>query len=113
MLVDALTRLEAGETVIEPELIQLLLRSGRGRTAADELSLREHEVLALMAQGMSDKGIAEDLFVSLNTVGTHIRRIFMKLSIRDGSSSNRRVLAVLRWLDDSQPQPQPQPPSRN
>ena len=103
MLDDALTRLSAGQTVVDPDLVQLLMRSGRGSTTAEQLSARERDVLELMAQGMSDRGIASKLFVSLNTVGTHVQHIFAKLEIPDGASENRRVLAVLRWLADTQP----------
>ena len=60
-----------------------------------------------MAQGLSDRGVADALVVSPDTVGTHIRHIFTKLSLAEGASDNRRVPAVLRWLDDAQPRPLP------
>ena len=109
MLQDALTRLAAGQTVVDPDLVEQLLQSERGRSATGQLSPREREVLALMAQGLSDRGIAAVLFVSLNTVSTHIRHIFAKLAIAEGAADNRRVLAVLRWLEDAQPRPSSPP----
>lgn len=105
MLATAIGRLTTGHTVVDPDLVTMLMRSGRDRTVAAQLSAREQDVLKLMAQGLSDKGIAEALVVSLNTVGTHVRHIFTKLAIPEGVSENRRVLAVLRWLEESQPRP--------
>ena len=94
---DALERLSAGETVLDPELTEQLLRH-RSATVRVALSVREQEVLRLMAEGRSDRGIATQLFISPNTVGTHVQHIFDKLGIPDGTVDNRRVHAVLRWL---------------
>lgn len=95
-LQEAIERVGRGETVVDPELVRSLMRSRRGPLAA--LSERECQVLALMAEGLSDRGIAERLVISLNTVGTHVRHIFTKLDLPDTSTDNRRVHAVLAWL---------------
>lgn len=97
-LSDALRRIAAGETVIDPELVQALLQSANRAGSLATLSTRECQVLGLMAQGLSDRGIAEQLVISTNTVGTHIQRIFMKLGLPDTDNDNRRVHAVLTWL---------------
>ena len=67
----------------------------------DELTDKEHDVLRLMAEGLSDKGIAAQMHVSLNTVGTHVRQIFQKLRLSGSPANNRRVLAVLAFLQRS------------
>jgi DNA-binding NarL/FixJ family response regulator len=95
---DALRRISAGETVIDPELVRVLLHSASRAGPLATLSAREHEVLALMAQGLSDRGIAERLVISLNTVGTHVQRIFTKLDLPATANDNRRVHAALTWL---------------
>lgn len=97
-LADALDRLDTGDCVVDQEVTAALLRQSPVE-AAVSLTARERDVLALMAQGRSDRGIAEQLSVSLNTIGTHISRIFRKLEIPDTEADNRRVHAVLRWLD--------------
>jgi DNA-binding NarL/FixJ family response regulator len=102
-LTSALTRIAAGGTVVDGELVELLLRFRREDTPLGSLTEREVEVLRLMAEGMSDKGIATSLFVSTNTVGTHIRHIFSKLGLADGVADNRRVLAVLEYLQRTRP----------
>jgi DNA-binding NarL/FixJ family response regulator len=102
-LTSALTRIAAGGTVVDAELVALLLRARRDDTPLGTLTERESDVLRLMAEGMSDKGIATSLFVSTNTVGTHIRHIFSKLGLADGVADNRRVLAVLEYLQRTRP----------
>jgi DNA-binding NarL/FixJ family response regulator len=97
-LTDALQRIAAGETVIDPELVQTLLQSANRAGPLATLSSRECQILGLMAQGLSDRGIAKQLVISINTVGTHIQRIFMKLGLPDTGNDNRRVHAVLTWL---------------
>jgi DNA-binding NarL/FixJ family response regulator len=67
----------------------------------DELSGRERELLALMASGMSNAGIARELFLSPKTVETHVRSIFMKLGLPPEGGSHRRVLAVLMYIQDN------------
>lgn len=68
-------------------------------SALAALTPRERDVLHLMAQGLTDRGIAARLFVSLNTVGTHVQRVLRKLDLPDDTNCNRRVLAVLAYLD--------------
>lgn len=97
-LSDALRRIAAGETVIDPELVRVLMQSVNRANLLTTLSGRECQILGLMAQGLSDRGIAEQLVISINTVGTHIQRIFMKLDLPDTGNDNRRVHAVLTWL---------------
>jgi DNA-binding NarL/FixJ family response regulator len=97
---DALRRICAGETVIDPELVRVLLQSASRTGPLATLSTRELQVLGLMAQGLSNRGIAEQLVISLNTAETHIQRIFTKLGLPDTAHDNRRVHAVLTWLHD-------------
>ncbi|ADU11281.1 two component transcriptional regulator, LuxR family [Micromonospora sp. L5] len=96
----ALHRVAAGGSVIDPEVVgQLLARNRRPDTALAELSPREHEVLALMAEGLGNGAIAERLFVTDGAVHKHIRSIFAKLSLPPDDRAGRRVTAVLRYLD--------------
>ena len=99
VLDQALGRVASGETVIDPELVQVLLRAGCPPETSP-LTARERDVLGLIAEGLSDRGIAERLVISTNTVGTHIQRIFTKLGLSDSANDNRRVRAVLRWLEN-------------
>jgi DNA-binding NarL/FixJ family response regulator len=98
-----LARLAAGEVVIDKTVVQLLLDSAGLPDPLTSLTPREREVLGLMAQGLTDRGIAERLFVSLNTVGTHVQHVLRKLDIPGSVSDNRRVLAVLTYLDNQPP----------
>lgn len=98
ILDDAMRRVAAGETVIDEELVRVLLEAVRRADPVAVLSAREQEILALLAQALSDRGIALTLFISPNTVGTHIQRIFTKLGLPDSPGDNRRVHAVLTWL---------------
>lgn len=98
VLQDALRRVAAGETVIDSDLIALLLGN---KTVADHvgrLSVREREVLELMAAGRSNKGIASHLFIDEKTVESHVSRILTKLDLPQEPDDSRRVLAVLTWL---------------
>jgi len=95
--VDALTRVAAGGTALDPEVVaQLLGRSRRDGLAA--LTPREREVLERMAEGLSNAGIAAALVVSERAVEKHVANIFLKLDLPPSESDNRRVLAVLRYL---------------
>jgi DNA-binding NarL/FixJ family response regulator len=89
----------AGASVVDPSLVQELVRARRRRDPLDALSPREHEVLALVAEGASNAGIAARLFVSEGCVEKHIRRILIKLDLPESESHHRRVLAVLRFLE--------------
>jgi DNA-binding NarL/FixJ family response regulator len=92
-------RIAAGASVVDPSLVQELVRARRRRDPLDVLSQREREVLALMAEGASNAGIAQRIFVTEGTVEKHIRSILMKLDLPDSETEHRRVLAVLKFLE--------------
>jgi len=96
--VAALQRVAAGETVVEPSLVRDLLSAPAAGNPLAELTPREREVLALIAQGRTDRGIGEALFVTRKTVEAHVRSIFRKLDLPVDASENRRVHAVLAFL---------------
>ncbi|WP_330261894.1 response regulator transcription factor [Streptomyces sp. NBC_00539] len=98
--IDALRRVAAGGTALDPQVVaQLLLRRGGGADPLERLTPREREVLALMAEGRSNAGIAAGLVVSESAVAKHINNIFSKLDLPPAEGAHRRVLAVLRFLD--------------
>jgi DNA-binding NarL/FixJ family response regulator len=97
-LSDALRRLRRGECVLDSAIVTRLLNRSREPGPLDELSPREHEILALMAEGHSNPRICELCFLSPKTVESHVHNIFMKLGLREAPVSSRRVLAVLRYL---------------
>ena len=96
--VAALGRVAAGETVVDPALVAQLLDRPREHDPLAELTAREREVLALMAEGLTDRGISERLYVTPKTTETHVRHIFGKLGIPASPAHNRRVHAVLTYL---------------
>jgi DNA-binding NarL/FixJ family response regulator len=98
LLADAIHRVHRGETVVDPELVDLLLHRPATRNRLDELTAREREVLALLAQGLTDRGIGERLWLTPKTVETHVRHILSKLALPADTQHNRRVLAVLTYL---------------
>jgi DNA-binding NarL/FixJ family response regulator len=98
VLADAIHRVGQGETVIDHELVELLLQRPATRSRLAELTEREREVLALLAEGLTDRGIGERLWLTPKTVETHIRHILAKLNLAPDGSYNRRVLAVLTYL---------------
>jgi DNA-binding NarL/FixJ family response regulator len=100
-LSQALHRLAEGGTVVDPDVVGELIASRRNNDVLNDLTDREHDVLRLMAEGLSDKGIAAQMHVTLNTVGTHVQHIFRKLRLSDNPANNRRVLAVLAFLQRS------------
>lgn len=98
VFLDALRRVASGGTALDPEVVsQLLLR--RHRDPLDRLTPREREVLAVMAEGRSNAGIAAALVVSESAVAKHINNIFAKLDLPHTEGDHRRVLAVLRFLE--------------
>ncbi len=95
---DAVERVRSGGTVIDPEVVaQLLARAARPVT--DPLSDRERDVLALMAEGRSNRAIADRLFIGVAGVEKHVTNIFLKLHLAPAADDHRRVLAVLRYLE--------------
>ena len=100
VVVDALRRIAEGECVIDPTIVSRLVGRPRDESALTELTEREREVLALMAEGHSNEGICRKLFLSPKTVETHVRHILLKLGIGETTAYHRRVLAVLAYLRD-------------
>jgi DNA-binding NarL/FixJ family response regulator len=94
----ALERVAAGGTALDPEVVDQLFRASRKKGGLDSLTPRERQVLALMAEGRSNAGIAAVLVVSGGAVEKHVASIFGKLGLPPDDSDNRRVLAVLRHL---------------
>jgi DNA-binding NarL/FixJ family response regulator len=97
-LVEALQRVASGECVVDRAVVDELLARRRRVDPIAELTPREREILALMAEGRSNQGICRTLWLSPKTVETHIRGAFAKLGIRGAPEDNRRVLAVLAYL---------------
>jgi DNA-binding NarL/FixJ family response regulator len=97
--IDTVKRITGGASVVDPSLVQELVRARRRRDPLDVLSQREREVLALMAEGASNAGIAQRIFVTEGTVEKHVRSILTKLSLPESETDHRRVLAVLKFLE--------------
>jgi DNA-binding NarL/FixJ family response regulator len=97
---DAITRIAAGGTALDPEVVTGLLNATRHTAALDALTPREHDVLALMAEGRSNSAIADRFSVSERAVEKHIGNIFSKLALPPSDSDHRRVLAVLAFLNE-------------
>lgn len=95
---DALRRVSEGETVLDPEVVQQLFASTRRSDVLAGLTTREREVLGLMAEGRSNAAIATTLFLSAGSVEKYVTNIFGKLGLPPSEGDNRRVLAVLRYL---------------
>lgn len=98
VLLDALNRIHRGETVIDPDIVTRLLSRQRTTSSLDRLTEREREVLTLMAEGRSNAGIAEELFLHTKTIEHYVASVFTRLGLENTSADNRRVLAVLTWL---------------
>jgi DNA-binding NarL/FixJ family response regulator len=96
--VDALRRVGAGGSVIDPDVVASLLSRRRDRDPLAALTAREREVLGLMAEGRSNQAICERLYLTTKTVETHVSRIFTKLGLPPGANDHRRVLAVITFL---------------
>jgi DNA-binding NarL/FixJ family response regulator len=95
---EALARVAAGGTALDPEVVSQLLGASRHASGLVGLTPREHEVLSLMAEGRSNAGIASALVISPGAVEKHVASIFGKLGLPPAEGDNRRVLAVLRYL---------------
>ncbi len=95
--IDAVERVANGGTALDPEVVAQLF--ARRRSPIDDLTARESEVLALMAQGFTNRAVADQLVVSDGTIEKHTSSIFAKLGLEQSTTDHRRVLAVLRWLE--------------
>jgi serine/threonine-protein kinase len=98
VLIDALRRIDEGETVVDPTIVARLLARRRLDNPLEQLTKRERQVLELVAEGRSNRAIAQTLFVTESTVEAHVKQIFSKLALDSGPDSHRRVLAVLAFL---------------
>jgi DNA-binding NarL/FixJ family response regulator len=96
----ALDRVVAGGTAIDPEVVTQLMSRTRRDDRLERLSPRELDVLALMAEGLGNTAVAERLVVTEGAVHKHIRNIFAKLDLSPADQTDRRVAAVLRYLED-------------
>lgn len=97
-LVDAVARIDAGDVVVDPTIVSGIFGRRRRVDPLEELSEREREVLALIAEGVANRAIAGRLFITERTVEAHVTSIFRKLRLPDVADVNRRVLAVLEFL---------------
>lgn len=97
--VSAVRRVAASGAAVDPRVVEAALNRPRADDPLSELTDRERDILALMAEGRSNSGIATALFLSPKTVEAHVRNILMKLELPLDQGENRRVLAVLRYLD--------------
>ena len=95
--IDSVERVASGGTAFDPEVVKSLV-GGRRRSALDDLTDRERSVLALVAEGRSNRAIAKQLYLSSRAVERHVQAIFQKLGLPDSEDDNRRVLAVLALL---------------
>jgi DNA-binding NarL/FixJ family response regulator len=98
VLLDALTRVTSGASVIDPAVVAALLQRKRAAGPLDTLTSRQREILALMAEGHGNARICELLHLSPRTVESHVRSIFTALGLSESTDSSRRVLAVLAYL---------------
>jgi DNA-binding NarL/FixJ family response regulator len=95
---EAVRRVAAGGLVVDPSVVAQLVGRRRARSPIDELTEREREVLAVMAEGRSNQAICQRLHLSPKTVEAYVRAVFTKLGLHQGADDNRRVLAVLAYL---------------
>src|SRR6188472_4278571 len=101
VFIDSVRRVAAGGTALDSEIVARMMGRRRVRGPLDELSPRDRDVLREMAEGKSNRGIAETLFVSEAAVEKHVTAIFRKLDIEPTATEHRRVLAVVRYLRES------------
>ncbi|MFF4952693.1 LuxR C-terminal-related transcriptional regulator [Streptomyces chattanoogensis] len=97
--IDALERVAGGGTAMDPDVITKLLSAGSSNRRLERLTEREHSVLGLMAEGLSNQAIGQRLFLSESAISKYTTSMFGKLGITDDDNSNRRVLAVLAYLN--------------
>ncbi|MFJ2738365.1 LuxR C-terminal-related transcriptional regulator [Streptomyces sp. NPDC087440] len=97
--IDALERVAAGGTAMDPAVIAKLLAGGTSNRRLEALTAREHSVLSLMAEGLSNQAIGRRLFLSESAIGKYTTSLFGKLGITDDDNGNRRVLAVLAYFN--------------
>jgi DNA-binding NarL/FixJ family response regulator len=100
----AAERVAGGGSALDPQVVARLIAPRNGAGPLAELSEREREVLALMAEGLTNTGIAKRLYLSERTVEAHVRHVLMKLDLPEGEDGHRRVLAVLAHLSATQDQ---------
>jgi DNA-binding NarL/FixJ family response regulator len=100
--VDAVSRVAAGGTALDPDIVARMIGRRRERGPLEALSPRDREVLSEMAEGKSNRGIAETLYISEAAVEKHVGAIFRKLGIDSSVTGHRRVLAVVRYLRESE-----------
>jgi DNA-binding NarL/FixJ family response regulator len=98
LFVESVRRVAAGGSALDPQVIQRMLGRRRSTSPLDELTPRERDVMALMAEGRSNGGIAAELTVTVAAIERHVTRIFDKLGLRQAPEDHRRVLAVLEYL---------------
>ena len=98
ILIDALRRIAEGDTVIDPTIVSRLVGNQHRRGALAALTAREQEVLAMIAEGLSNRAIANRLYLSERTVEAHVTQIFLNLRLPDSPDRHRRVLAVVAFL---------------
>jgi DNA-binding NarL/FixJ family response regulator len=96
--IDALERIAKGASVVDPALVQELVSARRPNDPLAVLSVREREVLALMAEGLSNTGITRRLWITASTVEKHVHSVLLKLNLPDTDDNHRRVLAVITFL---------------
>ena len=101
VFIDAVRRVAAGGTALDPEIVARMMGRRRMSGPLDELSPRDRDVLREMAEGKSNRGIAETLFISEAAVEKHVTAIFRKLEIESTATDHRRVLAVVQYLRES------------
>ena len=98
VFLDAVRRVAGGGSALDPEVVQRMVGRQRHESPLDDLTPRESQVVALMAEGRSNQGIADELIVTVPAVERHVTSIFSKLGLRTAPEDHRRVLAVLQYL---------------
>jgi DNA-binding NarL/FixJ family response regulator len=98
LFTDAVRRVARGGSALDPEVVQRMVGRRRTGSPLDDLTPRERDVLTLMAEGRSNQGIADELFVTVAAIERHVTSIFSKLDLRAVPEDHRRVLAVLQFL---------------